>query len=209
MRSLLVLATAAGFASATTIRVDAGSTNSSLELTFIPASVTASPGDVVEFHFLPKNHSVGMGSFDSPCRLAEQGGFFSGYWPAQEGQESSVFESTVFRVTVNDTNPIWYYCTQPHHCKAGMVGVINPPSDQTLEEYAESCEAFNGTVQDSVIVYGGEMTVSNNTGSGNTPGGSASNSPTATSSGAAGPQILHGSVFGASLMALLGLSCTA
>jgi uncharacterized cupredoxin-like copper-binding protein len=33
----------------------------------------------------------------------------------------------VFTVTVNDTNPIWFYCGVPTHCQAGMVGVINPP----------------------------------------------------------------------------------
>lgn len=38
----------------------------------------------------------------------------------------------VFVITINDTNPIWFYCSQGvpavyTHCAYGMVGVINPP----------------------------------------------------------------------------------
>lgn len=30
-------------------------------------------------------------------------------------------------VTLNNTNPIWYYDGQIGHCQAGMVGITNPP----------------------------------------------------------------------------------
>lgn len=30
-------------------------------------------------------------------------------------------------VTLNNTNPIWYYYSQIGPCQAGMVGIINPP----------------------------------------------------------------------------------
>jgi hypothetical protein len=35
----------------------------------------------------------------------------------------------MFTITINDTNPIWLYCsqTQGSHCQAGMAMVINPP----------------------------------------------------------------------------------
>jgi hypothetical protein len=32
-----------------------------------------------------------------------------------------------FLVTINTTDPIYYYCGQIGHCQGGMVGVINPP----------------------------------------------------------------------------------
>lgn len=35
----------------------------------------------------------------------------------------------LFLVTVNSTDPIYFYCGQIGHCQAGMVGVINPPCD--------------------------------------------------------------------------------
>lgn len=38
-------------------------------------------------------------------------------------------QSTTFSITINDTNPIWLYCSQTElsHCQAGMAMVINPP----------------------------------------------------------------------------------
>lgn len=49
---------------------------------FKPNSLTANVGDTLEFHFaptgfLPSNHSVAQGTFDSGCQPME-GGFFSG-----------------------------------------------------------------------------------------------------------------------------------
>jgi len=46
-------------------------------------------------------------------------GFFSGFMPVKD-------QMGVFTIWVNDTNPIWFYCSQAKHCQAGMVGVINP-----------------------------------------------------------------------------------
>jgi plastocyanin len=57
-----------------------------VDLAFEPTSVTASPGDVLEFHFQQFNHSVAMGDFSSPCMPATSGGFFSGFWPVMAGE---------------------------------------------------------------------------------------------------------------------------
>ena len=48
-------------------------------------------------------------------------GFFSGYFPALTGPSNMSFA-----LTINDTAPIWYYCSQGPHCTSGQVGVINP-----------------------------------------------------------------------------------
>ncbi|KAJ5715281.1 uncharacterized protein N7483_012462 [Penicillium malachiteum] len=88
---------------------------------FDPASLSASVGDTVEFHFYPQNHSVAQASFDDPCHPLNSSGFFSGFVPTSEESK------TVFTLTINNTDPIWYYCGQEGHCQAGMVGVINPP----------------------------------------------------------------------------------
>jgi plastocyanin len=56
-------------------------------LVFQPASATAAVGDVIEFHFLPSNHSAVMSDFSSPCKPAGSGkGFSSGFWPSQSGE---------------------------------------------------------------------------------------------------------------------------
>ena len=86
-------------------------------------------GDVLEFHFMPKNHSVVMGDFDSPCMPAASGGFSSGFLPTNSSEnvssrfhsappppnkiaeESWLCQPQVFRVTINDTRPMVFYCS--------------------------------------------------------------------------------------------------
>ncbi|MDV3160326.1 MAG: cupredoxin domain-containing protein, partial [Sweet potato little leaf phytoplasma] len=90
-------------------------------LTFEPNSTTADEGDTLTFKFWPKAHSVVQGAFDSPCTPIDTG-FNSDFVPVESGAANRTFV-----VTVNNTNPIWYYCSQGKHCQNGMVGVINPP----------------------------------------------------------------------------------
>ncbi|KAL8679677.1 MAG: hypothetical protein Q9224_007012 [Gallowayella concinna] len=43
-----------------------------------------------------------------------------------------------YTIMINDTKPIWYYCSQGDHCQDGMVGVINPPAankSRTIESF--------------------------------------------------------------------------
>jgi plastocyanin len=89
-------------------------------LSFSPDTTTAAVGDSLVFHFYP-GHTVAQGSFDSPCN-PQSGGFFSGSISATSSGEAS----EKFVVKVNNTDPMWIYCTTPGHCQAGMVGVINP-----------------------------------------------------------------------------------
>ncbi|ROT35138.1 plastocyanin-like domain-containing protein [Sodiomyces alkalinus F11] len=97
-------------------------------LRFDPDNVVAEVGDVVEWHFLPRNHAVAQSSFANPCTpLANSTGFYSGFnFAVQEGQAENVFQ-----VVVEDGRPTWYYCPQLNgaHCQNGMVGVINQNFD--------------------------------------------------------------------------------
>ncbi|KAK2593799.1 hypothetical protein QQS21_008507 [Conoideocrella luteorostrata] len=97
-------------------------------LKFDPDNVVAEIGDIVEWHFLPKNHSVAQSSFSEPCKPLDNGvSFFPGFqFATQEGQATNVFQ-----IEVKDKKPIWYYCPQQNgnHCQAGMVGVINQNFD--------------------------------------------------------------------------------
>jgi plastocyanin len=115
----IILSSMAAIASAATVKVQVSDASSTLA--FTPNSIKASVGDVVEFTFFPKNHTVAQSSFGSPCSPLA-GGFFSGYVPSAAGASNKTFS-----VTVKDTKPIWYYCSQSKHCNSGMVGVINPP----------------------------------------------------------------------------------
>lgn len=124
-------------------------------LRFDPDNVVAEIGDIVEWHFLPKNHSVAQSSFAKPCVPDTDVpiSFFSGFQPTAEGQADNVFQ-----IVVEDTNPIWYYCAQTNmnHCQAGMAGVINQNfnSPNTLDAYKTNA-AKTGTSVIPPMIQGG------------------------------------------------------
>jgi len=41
----------------------------------------------------------------------------------------------VFKVTVNSTDPIYYYCSVGMHCANGMVAAVNPATDKTVASF--------------------------------------------------------------------------
>jgi plastocyanin len=96
-------------------------------LTFTPEAIAADAGDMVVYHFNPKNHTVTQSSFAGPC-TPKEGGFNSGFNPV--GPDVAVAYRPTYTVTVNDTQPIWVFCNQASntpnsHCGAGMVHAIN------------------------------------------------------------------------------------
>lgn len=61
---------------------------------------------------------------------ADHFGFFSGFKPV----DAVLSSPPVWRVTINDTNPVFYYCGAPGSCIGwGMVGVINPSANTSLQ----------------------------------------------------------------------------
>ncbi|KAL1970119.1 hypothetical protein VTN77DRAFT_6524 [Rasamsonia byssochlamydoides] len=150
-------------------------------LVFSPDTLTAAVGDKVNFHFYPVNHSVVQSSFDTPCKPITGGGIFSGFVPSSGGVADNMFT-----ITINDTNPIWLYCSQTElsHCQAGMAMVINPPSSgNTLAAY-KAAAANTGTSVSPASVEGG--VISKNT----APGSSSSSSSTSTTtSSSASPSV--------------------
>lgn len=81
--SIFLVPILAGLLRAETIVIEAGN------LYFKPMNVNASVGDVLEFHFLPNNHSVVMGDINDPCKPAASGGFYSGFLPVEDGEAVS------------------------------------------------------------------------------------------------------------------------
>ncbi|KAK0636459.1 hypothetical protein B0T17DRAFT_551741 [Bombardia bombarda] len=99
-------------------------------LKFDPENLVAAPGDTVEYQFFAKKHSVVQSSFAEPCKPLAAGGFFSGFTPTDSPDTAA---RTTFTITVNDTKPIWAYCSQTtgDHCQNGMVHSINAPTSGT------------------------------------------------------------------------------
>jgi plastocyanin len=91
-------------------------------LKFTPPSVNANEGDVIRFVFQQKNHTVTQSTLDSPCTPLANG-FDTGYMPVPDTQKS---DFPIAELTIRRTTPIWAYCRQGTHCKAGMVFAVNP-----------------------------------------------------------------------------------
>lgn len=115
------------------------------KLVFDPPFVDAQPRDTIIFEFRQKNHTVTQSSFADPCRKLD-GGFDSGFQPVADG----VTQFPTWKMTVNDTAPIWAYCRQKtpaSHCGAGMVFAVNPvqTSARNFTAFQDLAKTLNGT----------------------------------------------------------------
>lgn len=165
---LAVLSLLAANAAAKTIRVDVGTKGK----TFSPDNVTAGQGDMVEFHFSKSKHSVVAGDYDKACSPVGSGGFYSGTVQAKGDEVSGTDrrwapapaplaltapnQPSVFRVNVTTTDPIFFYCSVGNHCKDGMVGAVNPSSDETVDKYRSSAKSAGGNISPDAV-FGGTL----------------------------------------------------
>jgi plastocyanin len=108
----LLLSAAVSLASAANFDVQVGENGDS----YTPSTISAQKGDTVTFHFSGASHDVVQSTFEAPCSPMA-GGI---YVPIQN-------KADTFTVTVQNSDPIWFYCSVPGHCNEGMVGVINAP----------------------------------------------------------------------------------
>lgn len=88
----------------------------------------------IEYQFYPTNHSVVRSEYGYPCIPYEDTGvdrigFFSGFMPV----DTIISNPPSYTIRVNDTAPIFYYCSAPGSCITyGMVGVINPNGTESV-----------------------------------------------------------------------------
>ncbi|KAJ5020487.1 hypothetical protein J3E73DRAFT_395442 [Bipolaris maydis] len=96
----------------------------------------ANVGDTVEFAFYPLNHSVVRAEYGFPCipyemTGASKIGFFSDFHPV----DTVLSSPPTYRIVINDTDPIFFYCSAPGSCiNYGMVGAINPNASASVQE---------------------------------------------------------------------------
>ncbi|KAJ4471463.1 Cupredoxin [Lentinula aciculospora] len=134
------------------------------QLAFGSANISAAIGDIVEFTFLAKNHSVVQSSFPEPCTPLANG-FNLGFHAVDANTTGPTLS-----ITINNTSPIWGYCAQTSpvsHCGSGMVFSIN-----AVESGPNNFAAFLGLA---------EATLANST-KGDTSGATASSSSSSSSS---------------------------
>jgi hypothetical protein len=88
----------------------------------------------IEFNFYPANHSVVRAEYGFPCIPYEMTGndkvgFFSGF----NAVDKVLDNPPKYSIKINDTNPIFFYCSAPGSCITyGMVGTINPNASTSI-----------------------------------------------------------------------------
>ncbi|KAH8599514.1 Cupredoxin [Bisporella sp. PMI_857] len=89
-------------------------------LAYFPNKLTAAVGDMVQFQFAPANHTVTQST---------------GFMPVSANSEMT----PIFTIQVNDTKPMWLYCSKGQHCQNGMTMVIN---ENTNANASRSLQAY-------------------------------------------------------------------
>ncbi|KAK7631240.1 hypothetical protein IWX48DRAFT_524906, partial [Phyllosticta citricarpa] len=106
-----------------------------LDHKFEPDVVQAPVGDIIQFQFYPVNHSIVRAEYGYPCVPYEMTGvgkvgFYSGFRPV----DAILDDPPIYRVRINDTLPIFFYCSAPGSCiNYQMVGVVNPNKTTSLQ----------------------------------------------------------------------------
>ena len=103
---------------------------------------------------------------------------------------------------VNNTDPMPFYSSQGDECPHGMVGIINPSQNQTLNDYKTSASKLSSGVSPGKTAYGGQFASSS--GSSTSTSTSTSTSSASTSTSTSNKKGDAGSLR-VSMVALLGL----
>lgn len=208
----VVLASALAASAQTTHQIMVGANGT---LTYSPPNITAALGDIVQFVFMAKNHTVSQSLFASPCdqftniSIADpaQQNLTSGFMPVAANSTSF----PTWSIQITQATPIWFFCAQTNpanHCEAGMVGAIN-----AVETGANTFEAFQAKAKATTAAGTPTNGTTGTTGTSSTvPSGTSSASPSATSGAAMGKlaglniPLATGGGLGAALMGVaLGL----
>ncbi|KAK7415417.1 hypothetical protein QQZ08_012358 [Neonectria magnoliae] len=109
---------------------------------FTPDEVEADVGDIIEWRFYPTNHWVIRGDFDYPCIPYDYiGTDRTGFSSGSQTVQAITDDGPRFRVRVNNTDPIFFYCGAPGSCvRYHMMGVVNPSKNTTLDEWLDKAD---------------------------------------------------------------------
>ena len=110
-------------------------------LVYSPPTITAPVGDMIQFDFLQKNHTLTQSTFETPCKKMV-GGMDTGFVPNANG--ISPPPMAMFQVMTD--KPQWFYCRQKGHCGKGMVFSINPTAEKSQDAFVKLAIQQNGTM---------------------------------------------------------------
>lgn len=126
------------------------------KLLFEPQNIVAELGDLIEVHYLPKNHSVAQSSFAKPCEPINDDAIFSGFnFATIQGEAPNVFT-----FEIDNPEPQWFYCSQTvgSHCQMGMAFVVNQSFNgpNTLDAYKAAAAQTEVSIS-PLVVQGGTI----------------------------------------------------
>ncbi|KAH7089021.1 hypothetical protein FB567DRAFT_322853 [Paraphoma chrysanthemicola] len=122
--------------------------------TFVPNSVVAAVGDVLQFQFSNGNHTVTQSTADTACTPME-GGVHSGHIPFQDGQT----EVGTFNMPVTSTEPMFLYCATGPHCQLGQVMVVNAVNAKQVADYAKKSQETASSTDGTDVIGGTPGTI--------------------------------------------------
>ncbi|KAF8973625.1 hypothetical protein BDZ97DRAFT_381531 [Flammula alnicola] len=106
---------------------------------FDPSAINPAAGDVIVFEFRSGQHSVVQSTFDDPC--VGNGGFNSGIQTVSDSLAVDAPGLPTVRLTVNDTNPLWFFDDAGGECNKGGVLAINPSGTQSAATFKDNAAA--------------------------------------------------------------------
>jgi len=175
--ALSALSVGSALAATTVHVVKVGNANGTLA--YSPNTITAAKGDMVQFQFAPKNHTVTQSNFDNPCQPlslhSDTMGVFSGFMAVS----ATATEIPVYTIEINATTPMWFYCSQAKHCQSGMTMAINV---NTTANASRSFEAFQALAAKATVNLPGTAVSNGTVGSTSSSSGTSGSSPSGSSS---------------------------
>lgn len=119
------------------------------QVVFVPNSITAAVGDIVQFQFSNGNHTVTQSTADAAC-TPMKGGVHSGHIPFVDGQT----DVGTFNMPVTSTAPMFLYCATGPHCQLGQVMMINASNNTQLAEYMKKSQQAAASTDGTSVVGG-------------------------------------------------------
>ncbi|TFK37595.1 hypothetical protein BDQ12DRAFT_684945 [Crucibulum laeve] len=105
-------------------------------LGFDPSSIHPLSGDVINFEFRSGSHSVVQSSYENPC--TSNGGFNSGVITVADDLAVDASGLPSVKLTVNSTEPLWFFDEAGGLCNQGAVLSVNPSQTQTAAGFKEN-----------------------------------------------------------------------
>ncbi|KAJ7576983.1 hypothetical protein C8J56DRAFT_972054 [Mycena floridula] len=133
---VLLLTSTLVSASVFTVGVGKDETTGKLGIGFDPSVIVPHAGDTVTFVFQSGEHSVVQSSFEHPC--TPSGNFDSGVQTVSSSTLVDASGLPEVTLTINDTQPLWFFDQAGGDCAKGGVLAMNPTADQTSAAFKDN-----------------------------------------------------------------------